>query len=202
METKKIFLASSSQLSDDRLQFEIFINRKNKEWVSKGVFLELLIWEDFLDALSQTRKQDEYNQAIQNCDIFVMLFYTKVGKYTAEEFDTAFKRFKATGRPLIFTYFKDAGDTGISAAGANKQDLESLRAFQKKLDSLGHFYTRYKNSEGLREHFGSQLNKLAEKGFIAIDAAESPGAGKDQAVISQEAEKIYNIGHIDKADFQ
>ena len=199
MDTKKIFLASSSQLSDDRQQFEIFINRKNKEWVSKGVFLELVIWEDFLDALSQTRKQDEYNQAIQNCDIFVMLFYTKVGKYTAEEFETAFKRFKATGRPLIFTYFKDAGNR---ASGSNKQDMESLRAFQEKLDSLGHFYTRYKNSEGLREHFGSQLNKLAEKGFIAFGAPAIPGAGKDQAVIRQEAEKIYNIGHIDKADFQ
>ena len=27
----KIFLASSSELKDDREQFEIFINRKNKE---------------------------------------------------------------------------------------------------------------------------------------------------------------------------
>ena len=199
MDTKKIFLASSSELSEDRQQFEILINRKNKEWVSKGVFLELVIWEDFLDALSQTRKQDEYNQAIQSCDIFVMLFYTKVGKYTTEEFDTAFKCFKATGRPLIFTYFKNVD---IRAAGSKKQELKSLSAFQKKLANLGHFYTRYKNSEGLNEHFSSQLNKLAEKGFIAIGAPAKPGAGKDQAVIRQEAEKIYNIGHIDKADFQ
>jgi hypothetical protein len=30
MQTKKIFLASSSELKEDRKEFEIFINRKNK----------------------------------------------------------------------------------------------------------------------------------------------------------------------------
>ncbi len=80
MNKKKIFLASSSELVDDRRQFEIFINRKNKAWVEKGVFLELVIWEDFLDAVSQTRLQDEYNRAIRDCDLFVMLFCTKVGQ--------------------------------------------------------------------------------------------------------------------------
>jgi hypothetical protein len=48
---KNIFLASSSELKTDREQFEIFINRKNKEWIKKGVFLSLVMWEDFLDAM-------------------------------------------------------------------------------------------------------------------------------------------------------
>jgi len=29
---------------------------------------------------------DEYNKAIEESDIFVSLFYSKVGKYTKEEF--------------------------------------------------------------------------------------------------------------------
>jgi hypothetical protein len=37
-----------------------------------------------------------------------MLFATKVGKYTAEEFKTAFGSFKKNHKPLIFTYFKIA----------------------------------------------------------------------------------------------
>ena len=53
----KIFLASSSELRGDREQFELFINHKNKEYIRKGIFLELVIWEDFLDAMSQTRSQ-------------------------------------------------------------------------------------------------------------------------------------------------
>ena len=106
---KKLFLASSSELEADRKEFEIFIYRKSKEWVGKGVFLELIVWEDFVDAMSKTRLQDEYNKAIRECDLFVMLFFTKVGRCTEEEFETAFKQFRqATSKPFIFTYFKDA----------------------------------------------------------------------------------------------
>lgn len=168
MVAKKIFLASSSELREDRREFEIFINRKNKEWASKGVFLQLELWEDFLDALSGTRLQDEYNKAIRDCDIFVMLFWTKVGQYTEEEFETAFGQFQATHRPFIFTYFKDAE---ISTGSAHKKDLMSLWAFQEKLAALGHFYTVYKNVDELKYKFNQQLEKLAANGFIQFDQA-------------------------------
>jgi hypothetical protein len=161
--TKKIFLASSSELKEDRDQFEILINRKNNIWNNQDVFLELVRWEDFLDAISRTRLQDEYNKAIRDCDVFVMLFFTKPGPYTAEEFETAFKQFKATNKPFIFTYFKDAQVTGNNG---NLQEQLSLDAFKEKLDRLGHFYTRYKNVEGLQLHFLQQLDKLVANGFI------------------------------------
>lgn len=182
---KKLFLASSSELQEDRKEFELFINRKNKDWVEKGVFLELIVWEDFLDAVSQTRLQDEYNQAIRECDLFVMLFCTKVGKYTEEEFETAFGQFKATNKPFIFTYFKDAE---ISTGSANKQDLMSLWAFQEKLKALGHFQTVYKNIDGLKLHFNSQLDKLAASGFIELkpdqDKATAAGGNSYQATLT------------------
>lgn len=163
MNKQKLFLASSSELKEDRDQFEIFIGRKNKNWVGKGVFLELNLWEDFLDTMAQTRLQDEYNKAIAACDIFVMLFWTKVGKYTEEEFEHAFKQFKVTNKPFIFTYFKDAP---ISTGDANRNDLTSLWAFQDKLKALGHFQTVYQNIEGLLFHFSQQLDKLIASGFI------------------------------------
>ena len=165
MQTKRIFLASSSELKDDRKEFEIFVNRKNKDWVDQGVFLELIVWEDFLDAVSQTRLQDEYNKKIRGCDVFVMLFCTKVGQYTEEEFETAVGQFKATNKPFIFTYFKD---TEISTASADKKGLMSLWAFQEKLGALGHFYTVYKNIDQLKFHFNQQLDKLAKNGFIEL----------------------------------
>lgn len=185
MLTKKIFLASSSELKDDRDEFEIFINRKNKEWKGRGVFLELVIWEDFLDAVSTTRSQDEYNQAIRQCDIFVMLFHTKVGKYTEEEFDTALAQFRATNKPLIFTYFKDVQ---LSTASANQDDLMSLWTFQKKLKALGHFQTAYQNADALKLHFNQQLEKLAASGFIAFkqdeDPPGAPGGNRHRATVS------------------
>lgn len=164
MQIKKIFLASSAELKEDREQFEIFINRKNKDWVSKGIFLELVIWEDFLDAMSQTRLQDEYNKAIMEADIFVILFFTKVGKYTAEEFEKAFRQFKETNKPFIFTYCKNAP---ISSGELNDNVL-SLLEFKKKLQQLGHFYTMYKDIDDLKFKFNQQLDKLATNGFIRL----------------------------------
>jgi hypothetical protein len=92
--------------------------------IDKGIFLELVLWEDFLDAMSQTRLQDEYNKAIKECDIFIMLFCTKVGMYTAEEFETAFGKFKENNKPIIFTYFKE---TPILTTDLNDNVLSLLQ---------------------------------------------------------------------------
>lgn len=159
MQIKKIFLASSAELKADRDQFEIAVNRKNKEWIRQGIFLELVVWEDFLDALSRTRLQDEYNKVIRQCDIFVMLFWTKVGQFTEEEFATAAGQFKAANKPFVFTYLKTAPAVSIDA---------SLTAFKNKLDTMGHFVTRYENIDFLKYHFNHQLEKLAANGFIEL----------------------------------
>jgi hypothetical protein len=170
MTTKKIFLASSSELKEDRAQFEIFINRKNKDWNAKGVFLDLVMWEDFLDAMSQTRLQGEYNKAIRDCDIFVMLFWTKVGQYTGEEFEAAFGQFKATSKPIMFTYFKQAE---IIVDRDKQNDLMSLFAFQEKLNALGHFSTVYRNVDELKFKFNQQLDKLASDLGLSDPSARS-----------------------------
>ncbi len=108
MKTIKIFIASSSELKEDRDQFRNFISEENIRLHRTGIFLETVYWENFLDAISDTRLQSEYNLAISECDIVLCLFFTKVGKYTAEEFDTAYQIFKDKGKPKIWTYFKNA----------------------------------------------------------------------------------------------
>jgi hypothetical protein len=159
MQTIKIFLASSAELKADREQFEIFLNRKNKELIKTGVFLELVIWEDFLAALSKTRSQDEYNKAIQTCDVFVILAYTKVGQYTEEEFMVALETFKNSDKPLIFTYFKDAAINMSSIT----PEIMTLLNFKQKLSDMGHFYQNYRDSTDLKHQFGEQLTKCLPK---------------------------------------
>ncbi|KKW17061.1 MAG: Signal transduction protein [Candidatus Magasanikbacteria bacterium GW2011_GWA2_50_22] len=157
MQTIKIFLASSSELRSDRNAFETFVSRQNKNWVPKGVYLELELWEDFIDAMSPTRLQDEYNNSIINCEIFVMLFWTKVGKYTEEEFEKAFQQFQSTKKPFIYTYFKTS---------SSPNDTESsLTNFQTKLRTLGHYQTEYATTDALLLHFSEQLKKLSAKHF-------------------------------------
>jgi hypothetical protein len=160
LRTIRIFLASSAELRKDRDAFDLYFRQQNDQLRKKGIYLEIVRWENFLDAMSDTRLQDEYNKAIRACDIFVCLFFTKTGKFTEEEFDIAHHQFKDSGRPRIYTFFKNAD---IKTGDARKEDLNSLWAFQDKLKKLGHFYTCYDNIEHLKRQFRDQLDKLREE---------------------------------------
>lgn len=161
LKTIELFLASSSELEKDRKEVEIWVNRENRKLIRKGFFLQLNLWEDFLDAISQTRLQNEYNKVVAHSDIVLCLFATKVGKYTEEEFEVAHAHFKEPGKPrYIYTYFKEL-QVNISDVSI-VEDLVSLKNFKEKLDGLGHFYTSYKSIEDLNRQLKNQLDRILE----------------------------------------
>jgi internalin A len=161
--TVRIFLASSAELREDRDEFDAYFCRQNDQLIKQGIYLQIVRWEYFLDAMSETRLQDEYNKEIRDCDIFVCLFFTKAGRFTEEEFNIAFKEFRDTGKPRIFAFFKEAS---VNIRSVSASGLQSLEAFQKKLGDLGHFYTRYEDARDLKLRFRDQLARLMEKGRI------------------------------------
>lgn len=161
-ETIKIFLASSSELKQERDIFREFISLLNDRGHHKGVYLQLVQWEYFLGSLSQSGKQADYNEALKQCQLVVCLFYTKAGKYTQREFDVALQQFKETGSPLIFTYFK----SGAPPPAPDDEQALELERFKKRLIDLRHFYTVYKNIDDLKNHFLQQLDILEDRGFI------------------------------------
>jgi hypothetical protein len=69
LKTIKIFIASSSELKSDREDFRTLISLENDRLSEQGIYLKMLQWENFLDAISDTRLQDEYNRALRECDI-------------------------------------------------------------------------------------------------------------------------------------
>lgn len=156
MKKIKIFLASSNELKAERDQFELQIYHKCKAWFDKEIFLHVDTWEDLSAKMSTTRSQDEYNKVLKDSDLFVLLAYTKVGMYTAEEFDQAFGVFDAVQKPFIFTYFKDA----------DSSTEESLDSFKQKLSKLGHFYSSFQDSNDLWNQFNKELDRLGENEFV------------------------------------
>ena len=162
LKTIKIFLASSSELKQDRDGFELHFRQVNDRWLKKGIYLQILRWENFLDAMSETRLQEEYNKEVRNCDIFLSLFKTKTGKYTEEEFNVAHEAFKAKQKPLIYTYFNDAQIYMASIT----EEINTILAFKKKLSNLGHYHTDYKNIDHLKLQFQTQLDQLIEEGKL------------------------------------
>jgi internalin A len=153
----RIFLASSSELKEDRDAFELYFRQRNDQLLDQGIVLEIVRWENFLDAMSETRLQDEYNAEIRACDVFIGLFFTKTGRFTEEEFDVAHRQFKETGKPRLYAFFKNSE---VKTGSLRKDDLKSLWAFQEKLNLLGHFYTNYDNIEHLKRQFRDQLELL------------------------------------------
>jgi internalin A len=161
--TVKIFLASSSELSAERDDFELYLRQENDRLRNSGFYLEVKRWENFLDAMSETRLQDEYNTAVCNCDIFVSLFKTKTGKFTEEEFDVAHQAFLSSGKPLIYTYFMKID---VPTDKSMRDDLISLWNFQEKLGGLGHYPSKYTSIEDLQRQFRRQLDLLIDGGKI------------------------------------
>ena len=156
MKVLKLFLASSSELKKDRGEFRVFISEENKVLVKRNLFIQVELWEDFIDSMAQSSLQDTYNRAVRSCDFFVMLFYSKVGKYTREEFETAFGQFQETNKPFIYTYFKNST---IRIGDLKRDDIQSLWEFQDRLQALGHYQTLYENMGTLKLHFKNQLHK-------------------------------------------
>jgi hypothetical protein len=81
--------------------------------------------------------------------------YTKAGKYTQVEFNIAYYQFKQKGKPLIYTYFKKPdGSVAIE---------QSIVEFQQQLNNIGHFYTKYTNTEDLLLQLDDQFEKIFEQ---------------------------------------
>jgi hypothetical protein len=159
MRTIKIFLASSNELEADRQAFKLEIGSKNNSLKDMGVFLYLDIWEDLSTMMSQTRSQDEYNKQIGAADLFVLLAWNKVGKYTEEEFDVAYRLFKSSGKPSIFTWVKEPPQAAEP----------TLQTFKDKLSGLGHFPAFYKDAADLLLQFNKELDRLDLSSMGKID---------------------------------
>lgn len=159
MKKVRIFLASSAELDMDKIQVELFISRKNKDWHEKRIFLELTTWKDFISSITEERTQNEYNRYIQTSDISIFLFHTKLGRYTKEEFDNAHHAFLASQskikKPRIYTYFK-----------AQIGEAAEITHFREYIDSLDHFYDTYENMDELFVKINRQLDKLENEGII------------------------------------
>ena len=121
------------------------------------------VGSNFLDAMSETRLQEDYNKAVRSCDIFLSLFKTKTGTFTEEEFNVAYQKFKTSGKPLIYTYFLQPV---VIADESMRRALTSLWDFKAKLKNLGHYPTECTSLADLKLQFQTQLDLLINNDMI------------------------------------
>ena len=91
--TINIFLASSSELKNDRELFRGFVNSLDNSFLKMGRQLKPQLWEDLDVTWKGHPEQLEYDKLIRSSDIFIALFHTVGGEYTIQEFEVAIEEF-------------------------------------------------------------------------------------------------------------
>lgn len=174
MKKVKIFIGSSiEELKDDRREIGNFFRQLNDLYLDNGIYFQLIMCEDYDDAIETDGKQSKYDKEILDSELSVFIFFKKVGQYTEHEFNLAYNSFKAELRPKILTVFKCVDDAG--------QVLDSVKFFADKLDKeLKHYYKTYVNSDSLKLWLIMQIktmgldNSLVEfKGGKVLVGSES-----------------------------
>lgn len=150
MKTIKVFIASSEELHLERLEFTDMIMQLNKALKPRGIEIEPVKWE-YLDAsMNAERKQTEYNIALKECELCLVMYWTKFGEYTDEELTTAWEGLKAGENPRkLYVYFKEPGDAS--------QELKEFK--ESFVTRYGHFYCKFENVDTLRLNFLLQFEQ-------------------------------------------
>ncbi|KPA11545.1 ATPase AAA [Candidatus Magnetomorum sp. HK-1] len=153
----KLFLASSSDLANERNGLGLWINRKNKILLKNNLFIDLVVWEDLLHSFQGQRIQDYFNTEMLACDIVVALFYSKIGAFTKEEFELAYENLKAGKKPrYLFVGFKTTPPETI-----NNEYIEILQ-LREKIQQNEQLYLSFDSMDQLILKLNDQLEKVIE----------------------------------------
>ncbi|UCH94328.1 MAG: NACHT domain-containing protein [Candidatus Aminicenantes bacterium] len=176
MRKYKVFLASSNELALERKEIALMISRQNNAWVEKDVYLELVVWEDLLQSFRGERIQDYFNRKMLECDIVMVLFFKKVGKFTKEEFKLAYENLKKGKKPhFLFVYFKSEK---IDIAEVNEDILEIGR-LKKEIQQYQQIYGTFKSGEDLILKLQRQLDQvILLKQEAVVDEADKEELAK------------------------
>ena len=144
MKTIKIFVASSIELEKERETMALLANSLNTVLEKQGIHVIAVEWENIDASMGIPHKQEDYNERLRECDICIVLYWTKFGMYTKMELDTALEQMKAGNNPQkIYVYFKEGSEPTA--------ELKEFRdSFPTK---YGHFYTSFGNLDTLKAHF-------------------------------------------------
>ena len=153
-----IFLASPSDLSEERKLFDQILEEANKIIAKpKGLLLEAIVWEDTL--IGKGRPQSKINEDLKQCNLVVMLLWKKWGSPTGEyssgfeeEYEVADKNSKD-----IWLFFREVPEDMIKDPG---QQLEKVIHFKTKIvDERKYFFSPYKDELEWKHIFFNYLGK-------------------------------------------
>lgn len=176
----QVFVASPSDVSEERSLLEIVIAELNRTWSrSLSITFELIKWETNVRPSFSTDPQAAINEQIgMEYDVFIGIFWGRLGTETPralsgtiEEFNRAYGRFQTTKNlPEIMLYFKDAP---ISPSKIDARQLQEVQEFKSSLTGKGGLYSDFEDQAGFESSLRAHLTAIAQK-FAAQRREISP----------------------------
>ncbi|MES2287841.1 MAG: DUF4062 domain-containing protein [Bacteroidota bacterium] len=200
----KIFLASPSDLKEDRLSIDEVIKELNISYGKQNeIFLELLKWETHSGAgISTIHPQKIINSDLgSDYDIFIGIIWGKFGTKTdsaesgtEEEFLNAYNRFieKPNSLQILF-YFKTAP---ISMNEINPEQIKKIQEFKTEIGKNKKvLYFEYNNiselGQFLRIHIPMRINDLKISSLNPIEVVET--ANNEKSIVAEVIEEEYGL---------
>ena len=191
MKTFKIFVASSNELEKERQELAKLANSLNNVLEPLNTHVIMVEWEDLDASMGVAHKQEEYNTKLRECEMCIVLYWSKFGIWTKQELDIAYSELRAGNNPKkLYVYFKNGGD---------KAPTPELTEFRESFDkNYGHFPSDFENFDTLKAHFLLQFmeyqNELLQDSKIVevkdgkvlvggkeyVDLANVPFAGNNE----------------------
>ena len=149
----RVFIASPGDLVEERRIFRDAINQLNVGF-GDGANVEYVAlgWEDTL-ATTGRRNQGVINEEIDQCDVFILAMHRRWGQeapdakpytsYTEEEFHRALERWRSSGTPEIFVFFKRVD---AESEGDPGPQLRRVMDFRKHLEETRQVLYHYFDS--------------------------------------------------------
>lgn len=147
----KLFVASGNDLKDEREKTILVIDKLRK--VYPDLDIEPDKWETCLPSGNYNNQfiQNEINPLLDQCDIVLVLFYSRVGQFTLEEFQLAQEKNKK-----IFLYFKTVPLPNDETRYTQYRDVLKLQETVEKEKKI--LFKKYDTLESFEKILYEDLN--------------------------------------------
>ncbi len=188
MKKFKVFIASSEELKLERLELIDCKVHMQKEFRKQGFEIELVIWESLDASMGEQHKQDDYNEKLKECDLFIGLFSSRFGEYTKKECEVAFAGMQNGENPKRMHFF-------FKENSAPSPELVEFKNSIKADNS--NLISEFANSKELRDGFLDFLNEFSASDISKIKDNNSSSRNKILKVFFATADEL----KIEKLEF-
>jgi len=163
----RILIASPSDVDEEReISARIIQDWNDLNSFSKKIVLLPVRWETHSSPTFGVRPQDAINkQVVDECDLLIGFFWTKIGTPTGEELSGTIeeiKRVSKAGKPVMLYFSKRGKDPSL----IDLVQLESLNKFKEEVYTsalVEHFSSLVDFRDKLSRHLEMKIRELQER---------------------------------------